>query len=249
MKIEWIVSDADIKRLKGFTENNHNPFVQTRISRNVEHKGLVISKDSLIKGIMMCLLTSQQRSGPNTSVSNFLLLRPFPIMNETFQKAKNVESFIASTLQKNGLTRFINKISKAFAYNHNLLLSTDWVLLETFRKELLCQTNPIGEKQIADWINNNFKGFGPKQSRNLLQSLGLSKYEIPIDSRITSWLNDFGFPVTLSSTALQDKGYYGFVMDGIKHLCDRAEIFPCVLDAAIFSSFDDGGWNEENMVY
>ena len=76
-----------------------------------------------------------------------------------------------------------------------------------------------------------------------------SKYEIPVDSRITNWLNDFGFPVALSSAGLQDRAYYHFVSDGIQRLCDEANIYPCVLDAAIFSSYDSGGWNAENIVY
>src|SRR3712207_8726784 len=39
-------------------------------------------------------------------------------------------------------------------------------------------------------IDDSLKGFGPKQSRNLLQGLGLTRYEIPIDIRITRWFND-----------------------------------------------------------
>jgi hypothetical protein len=78
--------------------------------------------------------------------------------------------------------------------------------------------------------------------------LGLTRHEIPIDSRITKWLNDFGFPVHLSANALADTNYYCFVMDGFQALCRTCEVAPCVLDAAIFSSFDDGGWTEENIV-
>lgn len=81
-------------------------------------------------------------------------------------------------------------------------------------------------------------GFGPKQSRNLLQGLGLTKYEIPIDSRITKWFNEFGFPVKLSASALSDLNYYKFVSKGLRELCDACNIYPCLLDAAIFSSFD-----------
>ena len=94
------------------------------------------------------------------------------------------------------------------------------------------------ETEAADLIDHRLKGFGPKQSRNLLQSLGLTKYEVPIDSRITRWLNDFGFPVKLSATALSDLDYYKFVSEGFRELCDACGIYPCVLDAAIFSSFD-----------
>ena len=97
--------------------------------------------------------------------------------------------------------------------------------------------------------DHDFHGFGPKQARNLLQSLGLTRHEIPIDSRIAKWLNDFGFPVRLSASALGDRHYYAFVMDGVQALCRASEVAPCVLDAAIFASFDGGGWTEENIVW
>ncbi len=107
--------------------------------------------------------------------------------------------------------------------------------LETLRSR---RTHEL-EIETADFIADSLKGFGPKQSRNLLQELGLTKYEIPIDSRITRWLNDFGFPVTLSANALSDRRYYSFVSEGIRELCDECGIYPCLLDAAIFSSYDE----------
>ena len=92
------------------------------------------------------------------------------------------------------------------------------------------------------WGNENVYG-------SISQSLGLTKYEIPIDSRITNWLNNFGFPVSLTSSPLGDKGYYHFVSDGIQELCIKARIYPCLLDAAIFSSFDNGEWTDENTIF
>jgi hypothetical protein len=105
------------------------------------------------------------------------------------------------------------------------------------------------EREAADFIDDKFAGFGPKQARNLLQSLGLTRHEIPIDSRITKWLNEFGFLVRLSASALADTNYYCFVMDGFQVLCQASGVAPCVLDAAIFASFDGGGWTEENIVW
>ncbi|MBK7480986.1 MAG: hypothetical protein IPI69_15585 [Bacteroidales bacterium] len=55
--------------------------------------------------------------------------------------------------------------------------------------------------------------------------------------------------MTLTPTALQDRAYYEFVSDGIQYLCEKAVIFPCVLDAAIFSSFDKGQSTQENVIY
>ena len=48
------------------------------------------------------------------------------------------------------------------------------------------------------------------QCGDLLQALGLTRYEIPIDSRVTRWLNEFGFPIELSPAALGDIGLFGF---------------------------------------
>ena len=51
----------------------------------------------------------------------------------------------------------------------------------------------------------------------------------------------FGFPVTLTASPLQDQNYYNLVSDGFRQLCEACKIMPCVLDAAIFSSFDKDG--------
>ncbi len=85
---------------------------------------------------------------------------------------------------------------------------------------------PEIERNIANYVAIH-KGFGPKQSRNLLQALGLTRFEIPIDSRVTKWLNEFGFPIRFECNCLGlTCPYYEFVSDGVKALCARCEVFP-----------------------
>jgi len=249
MNINWTITEFDIQRVKDFVNDHQNPFVESRISRNVNRLNIQVDRNSILKGIIMCLLTTQQRSGPNTPIGNFLRLNPFPLTTETLTAKNDTENFVKQTLLQNGLNRYINRIPKFFAANYTYLVSTNWQLFNNLEITLNGQVEQEIEREIADIIATTLKGFGPKQARNFLQALGLTKFEIPIDSRITNWLNDFGFPVTLSPTALQDTGYYHFVSDGIQELCKRANIFPCILDAAIFSSFDNGQWNQENIVY
>lgn len=81
----------------------------------------------------------------------------------------------------------------------------------------------------------------------MLQSLGLTRFEIPLDSRIIKWLTTYGFPIKLSSLALSDKNYYNFVLNGFQKICEVCEIYPCAMDAAIFSSFDEE-WPEDKLV-
>ena len=103
--------------------------------------------------------------------------------------------------------------------------------------------NIIVEREACSLVQN-LKGIGPKQSRNLWQALGLTRYEIPIDSRIIKWLNKNGFAFILSASGLSDERYYQLVMDGIQTWCLKSDVFPCVLDASIFSSYDEE-WPEE----
>jgi len=249
MKITWIIENDDIQRIREFVNKHNNPFVEIRIMRNVKRQNIRIDKDSILKHMLMCLLTTQQRSGPNTPVGLFMQKTPFPLTIENIETNDDIENFIRITLQQNGLNRYINRIPKFCATNISYLQKTKWHLIEILKTKLVDGSTKDTEREVADYIDKTFSGFGPKQSRNFLQALGLTKYEIPVDSRITAWLNEFGFPVTLSSKALQDIGYYHFVSGGIQQLCEQAGIYPCVLDAAIFSSFDDGQWTKDNVVY
>lgn len=245
MNISWNITEKDIQKVKDVMTTNENEFVKKRRERNVEKQNIVIEKDSIIKTMMMCLLTSQQRAGPNSKVGKFLLLEPFPITLQSLENVVEIENCVWEILKNNGLTRFINNISSFFASNLEKIESENWAIIQELN-ELKDKDSKKEERDVADRLAEKFKGFGPKQSRNFLQALGLTKYEIPIDSRITNWLSDFGFPVSLTSSPLGDKGYYHFVSDGIQELCEKAEIYPCLLDAAIFSSFDNGEWTDKN---
>jgi len=116
-------------------------------------------------------------------------------------------------------------------------------------KNLKANNSKENERDVANYLDITIKGFGPKQSRNFLQSLGLTKYEIPLDSRIIKWFNDFGFPIKLSSTMLSDINSYIFVEDAIQELCKKANVYPTILDACIFSSFDGDGWNNVDVIW
>lgn len=248
MNVIWNISQTDIDKIKTVIADNDNAFLQARQLRNVNKQNIMINKDNIVKTMIMCLLTSQQRSGPNSEVGRFLRLDQFPITIEVLTKTNNVEGFIRQTLLDNKLTRYVNRISSFFASNYMKIVESNWLLIKTL-EELKTTDSKIKERIIADNLHNDFKGFGPKQSRNFLQALGLTKYEIPIDSRITTWLNEFGFPATLTSSALGDKGYYHFILDGILELCEKAQVYPCILDAAIFSSFDNDEWTNENIIF
>lgn len=196
-----------------------------------------------------CLLTSQQRAAPNSPVTRFLLTKPFPLRLELCREESHLESFVTETLKAFGGIRFSTRIGVFARANLNYLNEDGWIPTFNVFETVRLHSNPETERQAARYIDKHFRGFGPKQSRNLVQGLGLSRFEVPIDSRITKWLNELPFAITLAAEGLNDPNYYEFVSDGFQKLAEAAEMFPCVLDAVIFSSPDKGQWTDENAVW
>ena len=250
MRIEWHIDSDDVRRVKAFFEAHKNAaFVKRRIQKNVKRKNIRVSRTDFWQTMVSCLLTTQQRSGPNTPVTRFIRTKPFPLSYSRCCSQRNVRQFVETQLGRfGGLWRW-KEIANELTTNLSLLEDGLWSEVLPLSNQLRSARNAKAERRAAEFIDNSFKGFGPKQSRNLLQILGLTRYEIPIDSRITKWLNSFGFPVRLSAQALADRNYYNFVSDGFQTLCKRSRVYPCELDAAIFVSFDKEEWREDEIVW
>ena len=249
MKLVWEIAPAEIDAVKAFFEKHRqNRFVQSRLKRNVDKIHEAFSKEVFWYAMLSCLLTTQQRSGPNSAVTRFISQKPFPLRYRACKNTKNVAQLVEHTLTKFGGLRRAKTIGHEAKTNLDWLEKSGWTTIEETVRDLTTEHSSQSERKSAETIADNLKGLGPKQARNLLQSIGVTMYEIPIDSRIVKWLNNFGFPIKLSATALSDRNYYNFVLDGVQQICAQAGIYPCLLDAAIFSSFD-GEWPEERIVW
>ena len=203
MKHAWTIEPSDIKKVKAFLDLHRDDlFVQQRIEWNLRDDKVPVKKEDCWQQMVACLLTTQQRPGPTSAVTRFIRTTPFPLAYKTCLEQPSVEKFVKATLVKFGGLRRTNLLAGEIATNLTRLEERLWrQTLETLGT--LGSNKDVGpEREAADFIDGNFAGFGPKQARNLLQSLGLTRHEIPIDSRITKWLNEFGFPVRLSATRL-----------------------------------------------
>jgi hypothetical protein len=249
MKLLWQIEDSDIQKVKSFYEaQKNNVFVLNRIERNVKKLLPQFSNGLFWEAMISCLVTTQQRSGPDSSVTRFICTKPFPLNYSKCKAAVHLQNTVEKTITSFGGLRRGKSIGEEVAYNFQWLENGGWKTVNDIVEDMAKHQTVATERKSAEIIIDNLKGFGPKQSRNLLQSLGLTKFEIPVDSRITKWLTAFGFPMKLSATALSDKNYYNFVLDGFQRICEAADIFPCVMDAAIFSSFD-GEWPEDKLIW
>ncbi len=256
MKFELTFQEQDKQKLIAFVqEHQEHVFVKQRKLRNVTGEVPARSRGYYWHTICMCLLTTQQRSNPTSRISKFLLAKPFLISLENCYQNEDVETFILQELTKFGGIRFAPKIADQLKRNLAMLDSKDWETLEQegnqLEKQRKLEPSPEHyklEREAALYMQK-FNGFGPKQSRNFWQSLGLSRYEFVLDSRIIKWLKERGFPIPLSSMALGEEEYYSFISDNLRKWCVESGILPCIMDAAVFSSQDKEEWPEDATVW
>lgn len=256
MRLLWQFDHSDIQAVQDIIEQQKDrAIVRERIRRNVSDPVPKVNNESVWQSLIMCSLTSQQRSGPNSSVSRFLLQDPSPISIEACRSQMDLEKYIYRLLKDFGGIRFPESISKRLAVNYEYLESGGWLDAFEFVDKLVLQRKETPtpqhhklEREAALFMKDHFKGIGPKQSRNFWQYLGLCRYEFVLDSRIVRWLNSLDFPFPLSSIALGDEAYYVYISDILRELCIKSSVLPCILDAAVFTSFDLDEWQEDAVV-
>jgi thermostable 8-oxoguanine DNA glycosylase len=250
MKLEWWFDEEDVQGVRELVEGMSDDFlVQGRIARNItREKAVDLTPEAIWHALCACRLTSQQRSGPDAPVIVFLLRKPFPLALHLLHNELQAEEFIRSALVQAGGIRFTNQIAKDLNRIFQELEAGGWSSLVDLLRGLREGPGKDQERSAAGWIQR-YPGFGMKQSRNLLQMLGLTRYEIPLDSRIARWLKGNGFAFPLDAGLLGTPSYYLLVMDCLQDLCEQAGVYPCAFDAAVFASFDGGGWNETNFIW
>jgi hypothetical protein len=238
MRIRWIVTRKDVRLLRSFIRAYRDDrFVRQRYRRNVRRVGVRVSKPAFWRCLFGALATTQQPSGKGTPIDALNHTRPFPLRYAVCIRQRDLESYALRILRRYGLRRGPT-IARQLSENLELLEGGMWTELLPRLRALRDHPGQRKERELAHFLADHFTGLGPKQSRNLLQNMGLSRYEVPLDSRFVRWLRDFGFPVPVSAAALADPEYYEFVLDAIQELCRKGRVFPCILDAVVFTSFD-----------
>lgn len=256
MRIDWIIEKEEMLRIKKFVELSKNhPLVKRRIQKNVDIDYVLdVGRERIWFVMLTCLLSTQQRSGANSPLYKFCSQKPFNLnFQECLLNSHNLGSFVEETLTGFGGIRRAHTIGSQAEKNFRWV-NEDWDKTKEVADELLLLRRYIPnvehiqiERNSAHFIQDNFFGFGPKQSRNFWQTLGLFRFEIPIDSRITKWLNKNGFPVELSASSLSNINYYEFIMTGIQEICLKCDVLPCIFDAAVFASYEENWPKDEDV--
>lgn len=119
MDIIWNISTQDKKKITSFVEKYRNdPFVQQRLERNLGDSVKDLSEETVWFALVSCLATSQQRSGPNSPVVNFINSVPFALHYQSCISSSDLETFAKEVISEYGL-RFHNRLSDYIAPNLN----------------------------------------------------------------------------------------------------------------------------------
>jgi hypothetical protein len=236
-----------------------DPFFKRRYEHNVSNPPSRFSRHQFWHWMIVCICTSVQRSGPNSRVSQFEREAPFPLSLAACVGQENLRQFAEAVLRSRGL-RFGPKLAVQIETNMRWLTNGGWATVkeqfDSLASGVLKIASPpqriAAERAAARTVmgrNGGLAGFGPKQARNLWQCLGVTQYEIPLDSRISNWLKALpgGFEIE-PSRLYASAPYYEAMMSRIQALCAAAGVLPCEFDAAAFSSTDDGAWPEVDSV-
>jgi hypothetical protein len=224
--------------VKVVRQHSHDPFVLERIERNVNGPSPTFSQSHFWYVLIGCLLTTQQRSTKGSPVNRFLSEIPFPLSIAKCRQP-NTELLIKRELTEFGGIRRAPTIANQARANLEWLKNGGWTEVERHFDSLAAQRSSkprsehaAVERKAAHFISE-LSGFGPKQSRNLWQWLGLTRYEIPLDSRLTTYIN-LNLSMKVDVKRLGNRQYYESVLDYLQDVCREAQILPCVLDAAAF---------------
>jgi hypothetical protein len=250
MHLTWHFGAGDIAALRNIVAAHEgSALLHDRRSRNLSAVKSAVSRERFWRALCMGLLTTQQPSGPSSSVARLLATQPFPLAHTELLRAQDPEAHATQLLVRYRGIRRHGRIGSELAENLSLLEGGEWLPLLSALGKLAAPVDAMVERDVADYLDDRFKGLGPKQARNVLQALGLTRYEIPLDSRLAKWLRSVSFPVPVGASALADRAYYCFVLDALHRLCQEADIFPCELDAAVFASYDADEWTPQLVVF
>jgi len=240
MKINWQIEARDTKPLREIVARRKlSNLVKRRTRKNVRRQGIVIGKGACWHVMVGCLLTTHQKAGPRSYVHRFLKSKADILSYRKCKASRSLRMMVRSDLKRFGGIYRIKIIANEIKANFQWLEAKNgWSILLSELRAIRATPTKTGERKLAH-IVDELKGFGPKQSRNFIQWLGVSQYEIPLDSRIMDWLKKNDFPIPMSAKMLSDLDYYEFVLDGFQALCAKAHIFPCIADASIFTDVDE----------
>jgi hypothetical protein len=234
MFVEWKITEADIEIVQTALQRAAGTDIFEKRTSMIQKPVNAISRELFWEKLVISRFTTQVRITRNGALTKLPRGPKFPFELTAISRMRSPSKLI-KIMNKFHVGRDRNTAASEFIANARWITNNGWNDICSKLAPLFGTHGYEKEREVAEFLRLNLKGIGPKQSRNLLQALGLIWYETPIDSRVTKWLNnELSFPLVVTPQALADPAVYHFILDGVRALCERSGVLPTLLDAAVF---------------
>ena len=208
-----------------------NERVERCRNKNILRNGTVISEGKFWRCFVIAILTTQTKSGKGSALEEFIKTKPNILNYKYCIKIEGKESIEREVTK--GVTRFRERACLYISEAIGKFKQGFWRDVKTQLKIIETDTTLKKERETSDFIRKNFKGVGRKQSRNIIQMMGLSKYVLPIDSRVVKKVEELS-GITLNKK-ISGKDYLQ-LEDRLQEICESIGIYPCIFDACAFNT-------------
>lgn len=199
---------------------------QQRFAANINGGRRMSTLDGAWKGILIGILTTQQRSTGRSNRTKKALQEPGLHWSNVASRPSAIKKYVV------GFNH--NRRKQEYLEGAAIWLKENWCDVRKHQRQI--QNIPVkdwkarypAEKAASDFIADGIRGIGPKQGRNFWQHRGYSAWTIPLDSRIKGILESSPFHLDMS-------GNYEDIEWDILQLCLQAKTMPCLLDATLFN--------------
>ena len=114
------------------------------------------------EAMIACLVTTQQRSGPNSAVTKFICTKPFPLNYPICKKADNLSNVVEGIIKGFGGLRRGKTIGEEVEYNFKWLEKDGWQVIYGIIGDLKDNQDAVIERKAAEIIMDNLMGFWPQ---------------------------------------------------------------------------------------
>ena len=246
MKCLLVPDKADTEKLEAaFASVKNHDLVRERFEKNLAPAARKPTRSELWRQLVIALASSGTRSTEGSGMWQLCYVRPFPLrLSQVRSFHPRVPKF-AEKIFRQYHVRFPRSKAGFVETNYSLLYGDGVVKrldelvaeLWSLRQRPARHTDSAcrSERRVcSEVLRLGLKGIGNKQCRNWLQSLGLLRYEVPLDSRVLKFLKPMMKGMPLEQELLGTDAYYHFVEDAVQALCKEARMLPCVADAVMF---------------
>ena len=235
---EIVINDDVIKYFFMLWKRNENKqFVKDRVAKCVtSEKRPLLTTQLFWSELVKTINTTQTKSvGKNNPMDRWIKNDNYKVKDWNWVSDKTDENLIKQAVEEfeNSKIRYANGKSKYVPKNRNFILKNEIKLLKEIERIEI--GNKYSEREGVDFLKENLVGLGLKQSRNLLQDLGRSQYQVPIDSRVIKQLEKSG--IEIGKINLSSEAHYLKLQETIWAISEKIGVLPCVFDA--FAFIDD----------